>query len=37
MEIPIRTEQPADYAVIRQVLLSAFPTEQEANLIDRLR
>jgi putative acetyltransferase len=37
MEFPIRTEQPADCAAIRPVLLSAFPIEQETNLVDRLR
>jgi predicted N-acetyltransferase YhbS len=37
MEIAIRPERPGDCTAIRQVLLSAFPTEQEAHLIDRLR
>ena len=37
MEIAIRPERPGDCTAIRQVLLSAFPTEQEANLVDRLR
>jgi putative acetyltransferase len=37
MEIAIRTEQPADCVATHQILLSAFPTEQEANPVDRLR
>lgn len=37
MNVDIRPEQPADGNAIRTVLLSAFPTHQEANLVDRLR
>jgi putative acetyltransferase len=37
MEITIRRENIGDEPAIRDVLLSAFPTEQEAILVDRLR
>jgi len=37
MEITIRRENIGDEPAIREVLLSAFPTEQEAILVDRLR
>ena len=37
MEMVIRKERPGDELVIRQVLLSAFRSEQEAKLVDRLR
>jgi putative acetyltransferase len=36
-DITIRTEQAADGAPIREVLVSAFGTGQEAALVDRLR
>lgn len=36
-EFVIRAERPADCAAIRRVLLSAFPTAQEAELVERLR
>lgn len=37
MEIIIRSEQPGDKLSIRHVLLTAFATAQEAELVDRLR
>jgi putative acetyltransferase len=37
MEITIRRETIGDEPAIREVLLSAFPTEQEPILVDRLR
>ena len=37
MEITIPRENIGDEPAIREVLLSAFPTEQEAILVDRLR
>ena len=33
----VRPEQPSDFASIREVLESAFPTPAEANLVERLR
>ena len=35
--VTIRTEEPADVEVIHSIHQSAFPTEAEARLIDRLR
>jgi len=35
--IAIRTEEPADVEVIHSIHQSAFPTEAEARLVDRLR
>lgn len=35
--VTIRPEQPADEDVIRDVLMSAFPTSAEADLVDALR
>lgn len=32
-----RPEQPADAFTIREVVLAAFPTSEEADLVDRLR
>ena len=37
MELIIRAEQPGDELAIRHVLLTAFATAQEAELVDRLR
>jgi putative acetyltransferase len=37
MSVAVRSETPADVAAIRAVLLSAFPTAQEADLVDALR
>ena len=37
MEMITRKEEPGDELAIRQVLLSAFRSEQEARLVDRLR
>ena len=33
----LRSEQPADGAVIHRVVAAAFPTDAEARLVDRLR
>ena len=35
--LSIRDEQPHDTAAIRAVLVAAFPTAEEADLVDRLR
>lgn len=35
--IAIRSEEPADVAVVHSIHQSAFPTEAEARLVDRLR
>ncbi|HYQ59862.1 MAG TPA: N-acetyltransferase [Desulfatiglandales bacterium] len=35
--VTIRTEEPTDVEVIRSIHQSAFPTEAEARLVDRLR
>jgi|SRR5918995_1265184 putative acetyltransferase len=37
MNALVRLEQPSDAATIDHVLRSAFPTDQEALLVDRLR
>lgn len=37
MEIIIRSEKPGDEQVIHELIRRAFPTEQEALLVDRLR
>lgn len=37
MEMTTRKERPGDELAIRQVLLSAFRSEQEAKRVDRLR
>lgn len=37
MSIRIRPEQPDDYRAVHRVHAAAFPTEAEANLVDRLR
>jgi putative acetyltransferase len=37
MEYLIRAERPGDKPAVYAVLASAFPTEQEASLVDRLR
>ena len=37
MNVLVRLEQPSDAAAIDHVLKSAFPTDQEALLVDRLR
>jgi putative acetyltransferase len=37
MNALVRLEQPSDAAVINHVLKSAFPTDQEGLLVDRLR
>jgi putative acetyltransferase len=37
MQIIIRGEKLGDKDSIREVLASAFPTDQEARLVDRLR
>ena len=37
MELMIRKERPGDEIAIRQIHLRGFPSEQEANLVDRLR
>jgi putative acetyltransferase len=37
MSVVVRAETPADVAAIRALLLSAFPTVQEADLVDALR
>ena len=37
MNALVRFEQPGDAAAIDHVLRSAFPTDQEARLVDRLR
>jgi putative acetyltransferase len=36
-KVTIRAERPTDRTALRRVLLSAFPTAQEADLVDRLR
>lgn len=36
MELIVRKEQLGDEIPIRRVLTSAFPSQQEANLVDRL-
>lgn len=37
METIIRSEKPGDERVIHELIVSAFPTDQEARLVDRLR
>jgi putative acetyltransferase len=37
MSVVVRAETPADVTAIRAVLLLAFPTAQEADLVDALR
>ena len=37
MSITVRPEQPADHAAIAQIVESAFESEAEALLVDRIR
>ncbi len=37
METIIRSEKPGDERMIHELIVSAFPTDQEALLVDRLR
>jgi putative acetyltransferase len=37
MQVMVRREQPADLTMIRDVHRAAFPSEDEARLVDRLR
>jgi predicted N-acetyltransferase YhbS len=33
----VRPEEPADYAAVRTIIETAFPTPAEARLVDQLR